>query len=98
MAELLQGTPVDAGSNPARERCAASAAQATDWDQISTKFTAVRGVGYVTWYPIATEATSFAEGNSVAERLGRWKEREFGSTMHLQIAVTADEGDAPVET
>jgi len=72
-----------------------SAAQATDWDQISTKFTAVRGVGYVTWYPIATEATSFAEGNSVAERLGRWKEREFGSTMHLQIAVTADEGDAP---
>src|ERR1700686_724215 len=24
-----------------------SAAQATDWDQISTKFTAVRGVGYV---------------------------------------------------
>ena len=72
-----------------------SAAQATDWDQISTKFTAVRGIGYVTWYPIATEAASLAEGNSVAERLGRWKERESGSTMHLQIAVTSDEGDAP---
>ena len=72
-----------------------SAAQATDWDQISTKFTAVRGAGYVTWYPMATEAASLAEGNSLAERLGRWKEREFGSTMHLQIAVSAGEGDAP---
>ena len=72
-----------------------SAAQATDWDQISTKFTAVRGAGYVTWYPIATEAASLAEGNSVAERVGRWKERAFGSTMQLKIAVTAGEGDAP---
>src|SRR3984885_6835115 len=31
------------------------AAKNTDWDQIGPGFTAVRGVGYVAWYPIATE-------------------------------------------
>src|ERR1700677_1973823 len=35
-----------------------STASSTDWDHISTKFTAVRGAGYVAWYPIATEAAS----------------------------------------
>ena len=30
----------------------------TDWDQISKSFTAVRGMGYVAWYPVATQAAS----------------------------------------
>ncbi len=71
-------------------------ARSTDWDQISTKFTAVRGVGYVAWYPIATEAASLAEGTDLFETLNRWKRREFGSAMHLQVAVTGDdEGEKP---
>jgi hypothetical protein len=71
-------------------------ARSTDWDQISTKFTAVRGVGYVAWYPIATEAASLAEGTDLFETLSRWKTREFGSAMHLQVAVTGDdEGEKP---
>src|SRR5882724_8802637 len=37
----------------------------TDWDKISNEFTAVRGIGYVTWYPIATAAANLSEGNSV---------------------------------
>jgi hypothetical protein len=45
-----------------------SAAQSTDWDQISTKFTAVRGAGYVAWYPVATDAGSLAEGNSAFDK------------------------------
>src|SRR5258708_4112241 len=40
-----------------------AAANSTDWDQISAKFTAVRGAGYVTWYPIATDAANLSEGN-----------------------------------
>ncbi len=36
-------------------------AHSSDWDQISTKFTAVRGVGYVAWYPMATEAADLSE-------------------------------------
>jgi hypothetical protein len=66
-------------------------ARSTDWDQITTKFTAVRGVGYVAWYPIATEAASLSEGTDLFEVLGRWKTREFASTMHLQVAVTGDD-------
>ena len=39
-------------------------ANSTDWDQISANFTAVRGAGYVAWYPIATEVANLSEGNS----------------------------------
>ncbi|PYV70428.1 MAG: hypothetical protein DMG97_19320, partial [Acidobacteria bacterium] len=31
----------------------ADVAKHSDWDQISRSFTGVRGIGYVTWYPIA---------------------------------------------
>jgi hypothetical protein len=72
-----------------------AAATSTDWDQISKKFTAVRGAGYVAWYPIATDNANLADSNNVAEVLGRWKMREAGSTMRLQIAVTTDEGEPP---
>src|SRR5437899_4692897 len=37
-----------------------SEARNSDWDQISSKFTAVRGAGYVAWYPIATDVASLS--------------------------------------
>ncbi len=64
------------------------AARATDWDQISPQFTAVRGAGYVAWYPVATDAASLAQGTDLFEVLGRWKARETGASMHLQLAVS----------
>ena len=70
-------------------------AQSTDWDQISTKFTAVRGVGYVAWYPIATEDASLSEGRSLSEVLSRWKAREKASIMRLQIEVSSEEDELP---
>jgi hypothetical protein len=70
-------------------------AHSTDWDQIGRNFTAVRGTGYVAWYPMATEAASLSEGQSLFEVLGRWKAREAASTMRLQIAVPSDEGEPP---
>ena len=73
-----------------------SNANETDWDQIGAQFTAVRGAGYVTWYPIATDAASLAQGNDLFETLGRWKARESGATMRLHFAVTvADENEKP---
>jgi len=57
----------------------AEAANSTDWDQIGPSFTAVRGVGYVAWYPIATEVANLSEGNSLFEILGKWKARESAS-------------------
>src|SRR4029077_4182115 len=63
-------------------------AKSTDWDQIGTNFVAVRGVGYVAWYPIATEAANLSEGNSMFEALAHWKSREAGSKMHLRLTIT----------
>jgi hypothetical protein len=62
----------------------------TDWDQISTDFVGVRGIGYVTWYPVSTEAASLSEGDTVFETIGRWKAREHGSHMALTVTSTAD--------
>jgi hypothetical protein len=68
-----------------------SIANSADWDQISSKFTAVRGAGYVAWYPIATEAGSLSEGTSAFDVVGRWKARETASTMHLKVSVPSDD-------
>jgi hypothetical protein len=62
------------------------AANSTDWDQIAPNFTALRGAGYVAWYPITTEVANLSEGDSLFEVLARWKEREAQSTMHLEIS------------
>ena len=70
-------------------------ARSTDWDQIGTNFTALRGAGYVAWYPIATDVANLSEGDSLFEVLARWKAREAGSTMHLQIGVTTFGTDRP---
>ena len=71
------------------------AAHSSDWDQVDTKFTGLRGVGYVAWYPIATEVANLSEGNSLFEVSGRWKGREAGSKMHLQIGMSGAFDAAP---
>jgi hypothetical protein len=63
-------------------------AKHTDWDQISKSFTAVRGIGYVTWYPVATEDASFSEGNSVEETVGRWQKKEADAEMSVFLEST----------
>lgn len=70
-------------------------ARSTDWDQVSAKFTAVRGAGYAAWYPIATEGANLSDGTNLFEILARWKAREAASTMHLQITISSDEADPP---
>jgi hypothetical protein len=65
-------------------------ARHTDWDQISKSFTAVRGIGYVVWYPVATESADLSEANSVAETVGRWKIRHTDTKMELLFESTVD--------
>src|SRR5580704_11530495 len=65
-------------------------AKHTEWDQISKSFTAVRGIGYVAWYPVSTESANLSEGNSVAETLGRWNARFASATMSLIFESTLD--------
>jgi hypothetical protein len=64
----------------------ADIAKHSDWDQISPSFTGIRGIGYVAWYPIATEAASLSEGNSVLETVGRWKQRESQAEMRVKLS------------
>ena len=65
-------------------------AKHSSWDQISPSFTAVRGAGYVAWYPITTESADFSEGNSLFEVTDRWKKREQDVSMKLSLS--ADTG------
>lgn len=75
--ETRIGVPADIGKH-------------SDWDQISKTFTAVRGIGYVAWYPIATEAVSLSEGNSVFEEVGKWKQREAGTEMNVNFSARTE--------
>jgi hypothetical protein len=68
----------------------AEVAAHSDWDQISSAFTAVRGVGYVAWYPVAIEAASLSEGDELFSALGEWKQRESQSTMRVNFCWTAE--------
>lgn len=63
-------------------------AKGSDWDRIDEDFAAVRGAGYVAWYPIATESASLSEDNELAKVLGRWKARESVSEMSVWFEST----------
>jgi hypothetical protein len=69
-------------------------AKHTSWDQIAPSFTAVRGAGYVAWYPITTESADFSEGNSLFEVADRWKAREAGSELKVKFSYSAIPVDA----
>jgi hypothetical protein len=70
------------------------AAMSTDWDEIDESFTALRGVGHVIWYPIATEVANLSEESDLFEVLARWKNREADAKTHLEVQVTFH-GDLP---
>jgi hypothetical protein len=60
----------------------------SDWDQIGRTFTAVRGVGYVVWYPVSIDAGNLSEGDSLFEVLGDWKAKSTSSK--IQVSLCAD--------
>jgi len=70
-------------------------AKHSDWDQIGNSFTAVRGIGYVAWYPVAMEAANLSEGNSVWDALARWKTRERSSSVKFTL-LHSGEGTPPL--
>jgi hypothetical protein len=70
-------------------------ARHSSWDQISPSFTAVRGAGYVAWYPITTESADFSEGNSLFEVADRWKAREAGSEFRVRLRFSEASSEGP---
>ena len=70
-------------------------AKHTSWDQIGPSFTAVRGAGYVAWYPIGTESADFSEGNSLFEVVERWKGREAESEFVAHLSQVGASAEGP---
>lgn len=71
-------------------------AKHSSWDQIGPSFTAVRGAGYVAWYPITTESADFSEGNSLFEVADRLKAREAGSEFNVSLSLSGAGDEAPM--
>ena len=63
----------------------------SDWDQISSDFTAVRGLGFVAWYPVAMDAASLSDGNAVFATIAEWRSRNRGASMHVSLCLPAKE-------
>jgi hypothetical protein len=70
-------------------------AKHSSWDQIGRTFTAVRGAGYVAWYPIATESADFSEGNSLFEVVDRWKARAAASEFKAKVTMSRESDEKP---
>lgn len=64
-------------------------AEQNDWDRIGTDITAVRGIGYVAWYPVSIEPALLSDGNTAFERIARWRGRHQLSSMTLTLHGTA---------
>ena len=71
-------------------------AKHSDWDRIGKSFTAVRGIGYVVWYPVATESANLSEGNSVFDTVGKWKSREQSSSVKINLCFFGSKSAMPV--
>ena len=89
-----EGTIVQDGTRLTQIGIPEDIAKHSSWDQISPTFTAVRGAGYVAWYPIAAESADFSEGNSMFQVADRWRAREANSSMTLWVSTDAGPDDA----
>jgi len=56
----------------------------SDWDQVSDPITAVRGIGYVAWYPVSISAASMSD-NSLFPALDEWKHSQRDTTMKVSL-------------
>ena len=82
------GTITQDATRLTRTGVPADVAARNDWDEISDSFTAVRGLGYVVWYPVAIEAVSLSDGNAVFDAIARWKQRHERSEFDARLVVT----------
>src|SRR5271166_405198 len=90
------GTITQDATRLTRTGVPADVAARNDWDQISDSFTAVRGLGYVTWYPVATEAVSLSDGNAVFDAIARWRQRHERSEFNARVVITEPASQPPV--
>ena len=67
----------------------------SDWDQIGTEFTGLRGFGNVVWYPVSTVPVILGDGARLFDEIGEQKLRLAGSRFRLRLTVEFPHGQAP---
>ena len=65
-------------------------AVASDWDRVGEKFTAVRGIGHVAWYPVSAEAANLSD-HSLFSTIANWQQRETHSQMKTRLCWITEE-------
>ncbi|HUN87635.1 MAG TPA: hypothetical protein VMU28_02530 [Terriglobales bacterium] len=84
------GTIVRDATRLTRMQVPQDQAFASDWDRISSEFTGIRGIGHVTWYPIAVDPANVGE-NTLFPRIAQWQAREAQTTMKTRFCWITDE-------
>src|SRR5271169_857104 len=85
------GTVTPDSTRLTRMGAPAETALRNDWDQISEPFTAIRGLGYVVWYPVSLPAVSMSDGDAVFEAIDAWKFRHQHSEFDADMQVISGE-------
>lgn len=67
----------------------------SDWDQIDTDFTGLRGFGNVVWYPASAPPVILGDGARLFDEMGEHKLRLSGANFRLHVAVEFPHGHAP---
>jgi hypothetical protein len=70
-------------------------ARHSDWDQIDTAFTGLRGFGNVVWYPVSTVRVILGDGARLFDEIGEHKLRNAGAKFRLRLTVEFPHGQAP---
>ena len=90
-----QGTIPADSTRLTRVGVPADVAAHNDWDRISGQLTAVRGLGYVAWYPVALGALNLSDGPQTFSVLNAWKARHEDSSMRVNLCTEVDEPNPP---
>jgi hypothetical protein len=67
----------------------------SDWDEISTPFTGLRGFGNVIWYPVSSVPVILGDGARLFNEIGEHKLRLTGARFRLQLTVEFPYGEQP---
>ncbi len=67
----------------------------SDWDQIDTQFTGLRGFGSVVWIPVSSVPVILGDGARLFDEMGEQKLRMAGAGFRLHLTIEFPHGQAP---
>jgi hypothetical protein len=71
------------------------AALHSDWDQIDTAFTGLRGFGNVVWYPVSSVPVILGDGAKLFDEMGEHKLRIASAAFRMRLTVEFPHGESP---